>query len=254
MTFKYEQDTFIVYPEQFKRTETRHGVRTVCNIYRNGKVVAVLDDLPERIVAPVSLAAAGTPDAKRLLQEAQFGQGDSIDERLSSYLRDMTLRADEAWSKSLASPPPETDGWFLGALAYMLSLDEAGFAATRCLRDEALQAECLNSYDEGYEAMAAHNGHVNRTFRTSQEVIAYLCAADPSVPIEMVVQAFRAAGEPTGTGQWELTVDHYKTYGEVFSTLHAGRNVVAYDDAGDDPAVQVFGLGGRITVSWSQGK
>ncbi len=44
--FVFELDGYTMYPERNKVTKTRHGIRSVCMVYRGDKRVAKLDDIP----------------------------------------------------------------------------------------------------------------------------------------------------------------------------------------------------------------
>lgn len=90
-------------------------------------------------------------------------------------------------------------------------------------------------------------------FNSAAAVIEFLRTADPKVPIEALQDAFAAAGEPSArAGKWRLAVDNYKRFDEVFGKVADGA--AAADDGADYPAVQTFGLGGRITITWENGE
>lgn len=104
--FKYEQDGYTVYPARNGVSKTRHGIRVQCRIYRDGQCVALLDDMPERIVAPVEVTG-DEAERKLLLQKARAalkaGKFSALGEKkpaestlFSEYLRAMSMAADQA--------------------------------------------------------------------------------------------------------------------------------------------------------------
>lgn len=107
--FVFEIDGYTMYPEKNRNTKTRNGIRTVCPIYRDGVVVATLDDIPERIVTPVAMASDGErllmlTKAKAALKAKKFSalgeKRPSESTLLSEYARYISMAADEAWVES----------------------------------------------------------------------------------------------------------------------------------------------------------
>lgn len=109
--FKYERDGYTVYPSTFKRKTGRRGVSAVCDIYRDGKRVAQLDDQPERIVATVQFSSPFERQAMVLkARQANLDWGGrtnpSDDEFVSEYARKLTMDSEQAWVAYEKANPP----------------------------------------------------------------------------------------------------------------------------------------------------
>lgn len=144
--FAFEFDGYTVYPETFVYTKTRHGYRMQARVYREGNVVARLDDIPERIVAPVSVLSeaerARMVKLGRASDQMPSWPNPTDGDVLSEYLRGKTMQAEAAQNKLTA--------WFMGAFAHTADLLAE-------LAVEAAKLDCVADFNEGYADMAARS-------------------------------------------------------------------------------------------------